>query len=306
MKNFSKYGVSAAVAAVAAASVNAAVISPNDLGDAAIIPYYNVNDNYNTGFNITNTSAKTQVVKFRFRRGTDSADALDFNIIMSPYDVWNASIALDGDDIRLTTNDNSCTAPLSVQANGGVTVPDAGINFRENAEEGYIEIIGMGTLLDESLPMGVNAKHQADGEPLDCATVEKNFFRLDGPAGPVQNSTPATEIVGPDATTLGLDVPAVLALNKTINGVHNSSATSNGEGTGSVNVFTGTEDVLKVQYFVRNRVTGLEVGDNAVHLSGFSEKPMMTNQQLLGFSNGDLQFDPFNFELPILIRRVLQ
>ena len=46
---------------------------------------------------------------------------------------------------------------------------------------------------------------------------------------------------------------------------------------------------------------GLEAGDNAVMIEGFSSAPMMTNQQPLSFgTDGKLNYDPINFELPNL------
>lgn len=288
MKQFNKYGVAAAVAAVAASGTFATTISDQDLGDAAIVPYYTVNGNYRTGVHIVNTSALTQVVKYRMRRGSDSRDALDFNIIMSPYDEWTASIAKVGDDIVVTTDDNTCTAPLS--STGQFVMPSTGINAREGAEEGYIEIIGMGSHdpLTSVGSISANAVH-VDGTPVDCATVEKNFFRLPR--------------AGFSALTNIFTGVAAAGATSTYNGVHNSEVTSNGKGnTGSVNVFGDTGNVLKVSFFVRNTVTGSEAGDNAVHLEDFASQPMMTNQQLVGFSNGVFQFDPFNFELPNLLQ----
>ena len=44
---------------------------------------------------------------------------------------------------------------------------------------------------------------------------------------------------------------------------------------------------------------GLEAGDNAVMVEGFADAAMMTNQQPLSFgTDGLLNFDPLNFELP--------
>ena len=46
---------------------------------------------------------------------------------------------------------------------------------------------------------------------------------------------------------------------------------------------------------------GLEAGDNAVMVEGFADAAMMTNQQPLSFgTDGLLNFDPLNFELPNL------
>ena len=46
---------------------------------------------------------------------------------------------------------------------------------------------------------------------------------------------------------------------------------------------------------------GLEAGDNAVMIEGFADAAMMTNQQPLSFgTDGLLNYDPLNFELPNL------
>ena len=58
------------------------------LGDLAIVPYYTTNEGWATGISVINSSDQTQVVKIRMRRATDSMDALDFNVVMSPEDVW--------------------------------------------------------------------------------------------------------------------------------------------------------------------------------------------------------------------------
>lgn len=281
MKQFSKYGVAAAVSAIAASQVAATAISEQDLGDAAIVPYYTVQGPLGTGVHIINTSESTQVVKFRMRRAKDSRDALDFNIIMSPKDEWTAFINDFGDDIRVTTTDTTCTAPDLSGAPKQFTMPSTGINARSGAEEGYIEIIGMGQSLDESQQIAVNAKHTA-GVPKSCSTVEQNFFRLNSGAVAAKQTTN----------------PGVVGATR---GVHNSSLTSNGStATVSTNVFVDTPNVLKVSYFVRDEATGLEFGDNAVHIEDLAAAPMMTNQQLLGFVNGLFTYDPFNFELPNL------
>jgi len=111
MKQFQKIGVAAAVASVAAGAV-AQQVSRTETGDLAIVPYYTVKDGVNTGLHIINTTDSTQVVKVRLRRGTDSKDALDFNVVMSPRDEWTANIGAGGDTgVQVTTNDTSCTVP---------------------------------------------------------------------------------------------------------------------------------------------------------------------------------------------------
>ena len=182
---FKPLGLAAAVAAVSAgyAGTASATVASNSLGDLALVPYYTVQDDWTTGIHITNTTDYTQVVKFRMRRGSDSADALDFNIIMSPKDVWVANINDDEDgNIILTTTDNSCTAPLL--EGGTVTMPST---YRVGAEEGYIEVIGMAQIGASVIASA--AKHTSAGVPLDCASVRTNFLQTSVTSNSVTQQT---------------------------------------------------------------------------------------------------------------------
>ena len=118
MKQFQKVGLAAAVATVAAGTVaHRLAVSRTETGDLAIIPYYTVLDGTNTGMHIINTTDSTQVVKVRLRRGTDSKDALDFNLVMSPRDEWTANIGPGGaNGVLVTTNDTTCTVPAFPEA----------------------------------------------------------------------------------------------------------------------------------------------------------------------------------------------
>jgi len=296
MKQFQKYGVAAAVASLAAGAV-AQEVSNTESGDLAIIPYYTVLDGKNTGMHIINTTDSTQVVKVRLRRGADSKDALDFNLVMSPRDEWTANIGAGGDTgVQVTTNDTTCTVPAFT--NGVAQMPDT---YAEGATEGYVEIIAMGQPIDnattgipaESQHLAVAAEHTTAGVPLSCDIVRRNFFRV-------------------AATSVG---------TAEIKGTHTSNLVSSGFCTGVNNSIAGTQsalcaagdpqnltmmgdsdaNALKVSFFVTDSDGGLEAGDNAVMVSGFADAPMMTNQQPLSFGTaGILQFDPLNFELPNL------
>jgi len=342
MKQFQKYGVAAAVASVATGVV-ATEVSKNEAGDLAIVPYYTVLDGQNTGIHVINTTDRTQVVKVRLRRGADSKDALDFNLVMSPYDEWTANIGAGGETgVQVTTNDTTCTVPEF--PNGVAQMPSA---FAEGATEGYVEIMAMaqtspamwetvlGALdalvgdetdaeLAEANSIAQYAKHK-DGVPVSCALVRENFYRISGGT--------TYDIVGTGDTT---STAAAKTKGKAVAGVHTSQLTSNGvctttalASTASVCYQTATEgegaatagsiaallinasnmsmfedsddDALKVSWMITDSDGGLEIGDNAVHVEGFAEAAMMTNQQPLGFTTaGSLIYDPLNFELPNL------
>jgi len=290
MKQFQKYGIAAAVASVAAGAV--AEMSTTETGDLAIIPYYTVLDGKNTGMHIINTTDSTQVVKVRLRRGSDSKDALDFNLVMSPRDEWTANIGAGGPTgVQVTTNDTTCTVPAF--DNGVAQMPDT---YATGATEGYVEIISMAQTNTELSHLAIAAKHQkATGAPLSCDIVRNNFFRVD-----------STKVDG---------VPG--ARSNLTKGTHMSNLVSSGYCTAKTD-FTPTNKLcqataqnlslmadaanpLKVSFFVTDSTGGLEAGDNAVHVENFASAPMMTNQQPLSFGTaGIMKFDPLNFELPNL------
>lgn len=241
------------------------------LGDMAIVPYYTVRAGWSTGISIINSSASTQVVKVRFRRGSDSMDAMDFNIVLSPFDHFGGYIALEGDDadgaIRFYSGDNSCTVPaVSVLQMPGI--------YREGADEGYIEIISMAQPYDEEEPIAVAAKHTAAGVPLDCARVQDNFLK------------------GNNASDYGNSSSILASGTKT--GVIDSTRTkqwTSAAGTKSVlNTYVDSENALKVSWFIKSDDSGSEIGGAAVHLENFMDGPSMTNQASGGGINaGDLQ-----------------
>lgn len=255
--NFKPLGLAAAVATASAgyagyANAQADYASATELGDLAIVPYYTVMDGYATGVNIINTANETQVIKFRFRRAPDSMDALDFNVVLSPYDMYTGFISMEGDDITWTSNDNSCTVPDYDAGPNKFAMPDI---YREDAETGYIEIISMGSAdTSTTSTIAIAAKHDSDGVPADCDSVRDNFFA----GGKVGSKK----------------------------GVVDSATTVDGDL--KTNKYVVSSDSLKVSFFIKSDATGTEFGDNAVHIAGFLNTPSITNQQTGIFSN-DLQ-----------------
>jgi hypothetical protein len=92
-------------------TAQAANIAHNGVGEIAYIPYYSTQGGKQTYFRITNTSFNTLAVKIKIREGTVSRDARDFHLFLSPRDVWVGKVYSDGENIRIGTNDTSCTVP---------------------------------------------------------------------------------------------------------------------------------------------------------------------------------------------------
>ena len=283
---FKPLGVAAAVAAVTAGYAgvsSAAEVSARNVGDLALVPYYTVRSGFATGVHIINTTNLTQTVKVRARRGSDSMDSLDFNLIMSPKDEWVGSLTQREDGVIVfRTDDNTCTAPkASATGNPGVTefiMPDdtsvdTEIDFRTGAEEGYIEVIGMGQI--DGGAAGFYAKH-VDGEPRDCAKVRENFFRVDGAQTPgyLPGSNPVKGVHSPGVTAQECS-GTTLGCGALVSGL-------------AVNVWEDTaSDALKVSWGITDGNAGLEVGGNAVHIEDFAQLPMMSNQQRVIFGEQD-------------------
>lgn len=199
---------------------HAQVVSDTNTGSAVVVPYYTINDGWMTLLNVTNTSANSLAVKVRLHEARNSRDVLDFNLALSPYDVWTAVIER-GSDGRpfLRTNDTSCTIPISVR-DSGVSASNVaysrgqGFDFRDHTgtdgddsrmSEGYVEILVMGETVGEGTapvagPPAVRgstawyAKH-VNGEPRNCGRVENDFRRgssisawTDGPVTGVDGS----------------------------------------------------------------------------------------------------------------------
>ncbi|MFK8046792.1 MAG: hypothetical protein AB8B81_00020 [Halioglobus sp.] len=287
--NFKQIGLVTAIAAVTAGYTSVAgaqaVRSTGNLGDLGVIPYYSVQDDWATGVHIINTSSSTQVVKLRLRRASDSADALDFNLIMSPNDEWTGSLDNSTGNTIFTTQDTTCTAPL--RADGQFPMPAI---FANGAEEGYIEVISMGQPTSEGAPIALAAKHAA-GVPADCAGVESNFFANGSAVAPISNGnvnnalTHQTSGAGAAAGYAAGGATCLTAAGGVI-----TAADSTLAGFCQNNFVPSDANALKVSYFLRDAGTGIEFGGNAVHVSGFNSTgaAWMTNQET-GLFSGDAQ-----------------
>jgi hypothetical protein len=201
MNTFNKKSLCVALAAtgmLGAAGVAQAVnVAESGLGNVLIYPYYTVNkdvngNSFNTLMSVVNTTASTKVVKVRFREGKNSAEVLDFNVFLSPFDVWTASI-VPGPTINpnpdnlvgpalIATSDNSCTIPSNTQLKAGVSFRtlqlEAGDNGASRTTEGYFEVFEMATYAPDSI-IAINTKHGATSIPLNCASATDNVATLE-------------------------------------------------------------------------------------------------------------------------------
>ena len=188
---FKKTKIAAVSAAILGLSSMAAqAVSLNDAGSEGqvlVFPYYNVDNNYVTLYNIVNTTGAYKALKLRFRESENSNDVLDFNVYLSPFDVFTLNLTkapLPDLGVVLKTADKSCTHPA---------IPADGVLFRHTAyastdvrdvREGYLEVIEMGELNehttiddgseDGQLIASEGVLHeQPNGVPFDCTVIDQ-------------------------------------------------------------------------------------------------------------------------------------
>jgi len=165
-------------------SAQAVNINPDGLGQVLIYPYYTVNAGNTTLLSVVNTSEDAKAVKVRFLEGKNSREVLDFNLYMSPYDVWTASLKKKVDGVpRLKTGDNTCTVPYIYGDGGTQDFLRWGMDDEEGfdeldptevesygpitrATEGHFEMIEMGILTNESEHLSAAAITHEDGGTL--------------------------------------------------------------------------------------------------------------------------------------------
>lgn len=128
-----------------AAAVNAAddlSVSTDGTGHILLVPYFSTQNGNVSLLNITNTDqVNGKAVKLRYRGAANSDDVYDITVFLSPGDMWSANVSNNNGVSTLTTNDNSCTLPASVNSDfstARVRGGDAG-----ETREGYIEILNV-------------------------------------------------------------------------------------------------------------------------------------------------------------------
>lgn len=142
-------GASAAVLSPYTGGATGLTASTDGTGHILLVPYFNTQNGNATLLNIVNTDQKNgKAVKVRFRGASNSDDVFDFQIYLSPGDVWTANVS-QGSDGRsvLTTSDKSCTRPATVSGTafptGRLPASFTTAQLANETREGYIEILNM-------------------------------------------------------------------------------------------------------------------------------------------------------------------
>ena len=134
-----------------ATSATSLTVTPDGVGHILLVPYFSAQNGNGTLLSIVNTDAKNgKAVKVRFRGAANSDDVFDFQVFLSPGDVWTANVSQDTATglAQIYTPDNSCTLPRAAVLNATKFKTDRVYGADDAAKagetrEGYVEIFNM-------------------------------------------------------------------------------------------------------------------------------------------------------------------
>jgi hypothetical protein len=196
-------------------AAHAVYLNPRGTGQVLIFPYYTVNSGYNTLFSIINTTASGKALKLRFHEAYDGRAVLEFNVYLSPFDVWTGALGPDGDaadaPAALLTTDNGCTDPAFPVTPGGQPAlvdfrdpdftganSDGGPTGLDRTREGHLDVIEMGEIVQGSNTY-ISITH-VNGVPPGCAQVVAAWG-----AGGYWSADPTTDLAPPSGGLYGAE-----------------------------------------------------------------------------------------------------
>lgn len=134
-------------------------LSEGGVGNMLLVPYYSAQNGNMTVLHVVNTDTLNgKAVKVRFRGAANSDDVMDFQVFMSPGDVWTAAVTAGADGVaQIQSADNTCTVPAL-----GNNTPQAFATNRldpnksdaekaNGTREGYVEIFNMADIPSDKL-----------------------------------------------------------------------------------------------------------------------------------------------------------
>lgn len=147
--------------------------SNSGTGNILLVPYYSAQNGNATLLSIVNTdTVNGKALKVRFRGASNSDDVFDFQLYMSPADVFTATIAAGPDGgAAFNTADNSCTLPTSVNQS---FVTSRVLNADPaQTLEGYVEILNMADIPPRTgtFQLYPRIKHVNGVAPCDLPTL---------------------------------------------------------------------------------------------------------------------------------------
>ena len=207
-------------------------VSQGGIGHSLIVPYFNAQNGNMTVLHVVNTdTVNGKAMKVRFRGALNSDDILDFQVFMSPGDVWTAAVSAGSDGVAaITTADGTCTLPALAKGVPQSFVVDrlnpalSAADKANNTREGYVEIFNMADIpLDNtSNSLYTAIKHVNGVAPCTPSVLNSTLqnFTTEPAASSAGFNTPTTGLYGDwyiinvaQTTTFSGGATAITALN---------------------------------------------------------------------------------------------
>lgn len=168
-----------------AAPSHAVRVSTTGMGQVLLFPYYTVQNDNVSLISLVNTTGQGKAVRMNLRDARGGYVTAQLNVYLSAKDVWTAAVVGTGDNVRLISNDRSCTAPALYNTGGlpltqlspGGTGP--GTARAESRREGYVEVIEMAAIPNNTTT-GINITHVNGIAPCNRSVTDVAY---EPPAG---------------------------------------------------------------------------------------------------------------------------
>lgn len=198
--------------APAAANATTLTVAEGGVGHSLLVPYFNAQNGNMSVFHVVNTdTVNGKAVKVRFRSAANSDDILDFQLYMSPGDVWTAAVTEGANGIaQILTNDTTCTVPAITPGTPQSFVTNRLDRTRlttgevaNQTREGYVELFTMADIpVNNAATSLYTAIKHVGGEAPPCATAGSDARTL-------LNTTSVTDfLAAPAAVTAGFRNPS--------------------------------------------------------------------------------------------------
>lgn len=288
-------GTGAAAPALSTAGLTnatALTLGAGGIGHIVLVPYFSTQNGNATLLSVTNTDeVNGKAVKVRFRGAANSDDVYDFQVYLSPGDVWtgNVSQAASGKS-KLITSDNTCTLPGRAAVNTEFVTDRLPPTFTdaqkaEWTREGYVEIFNMADIPPTTTQLVAGVATAGQVNPLFTAIKHVNGIAPGCPAGEPIAAALTALITDPvseaAATLLGFATPTTgLMGSGTLINVSGASVAWGSAPTALVATTTATSGIAGRGRIVFSPQTSDTIlGFNAAPgaISGLSNDPLLRN-----------------------------
>lgn len=169
-----------AVVRLEGATANALQVSESGIGHFLIVPYFNTQGGNALLLSLINTDeVNGKVVKLRFRSARNADTLFDFQVFLTPGDMWTANVSQNAAGLSfITTVDTSCTKPAKTVINatafqtGRLNPSSTATAQAVETREGYIEIVTMADVPPSDL--GLYPLIALNNGVIPCANAHGN------------------------------------------------------------------------------------------------------------------------------------